>query len=157
MRALNCCFFFKFTNLIQTEKKTHVPVTVGFPDYAFNENMHDVLLSQMGCFPDTLFLWQTQKLKNTSLLSLKKKKELLLARFSGKFVTLPAWSIALANWFACMRVCTSAIARVSFTSLHLKTKFNKTIFVFIMGAIVHSTSWSSISRWRNYSKIDYNI
>ena len=84
MRAQNCFFFFKFTNLIQTEKKTHVPVTVGFPDYAFNENMHDVLLSRMGCFPDTLFLWQTQKLKNTSLLSLKKKKGTFACAIFGK-------------------------------------------------------------------------
>ena len=29
-----------FTNLIQIDKKKHVPVTVHFPDYAFNENIH---------------------------------------------------------------------------------------------------------------------
>ena len=62
-----------------------------------------------------LFLWQTQKFKNKFLLSLQKK--LLPARFSVKFVMLPAQSIALTDWFACVAVCMSAIARVSLTSL----------------------------------------
>ena len=51
--------------------------------------------------------------------------------------------------------CTTAIVQVSLTSLHLKARFNKTIIVFITGDIIHYTSWSSISHWRNYSKINY--
>ena len=38
-------FVFIFTNLVQIEEKTHVPVTNRFPDYAFNENIHN-----MDCF-----------------------------------------------------------------------------------------------------------
>ena len=33
-------FFLIFTNLIQIEEKTHVPVAIRFLDYAFNENIH---------------------------------------------------------------------------------------------------------------------
>ena len=33
----------------------HVPVTFHFPDYFLNENMHNVFVSRMGCFPDTPF------------------------------------------------------------------------------------------------------
>ena len=36
---------------------------------------------EKGCFPDTLFLWQAQKLKNTSLLSLEKKRNFRLRDF----------------------------------------------------------------------------
>ena len=50
----------------------------------------------MRCFPDTSLSWQTQNLKNTSLLSLEKKKKLLLVQFSVKFVMLPVQTIALA-------------------------------------------------------------
>ena len=46
-----------------------------------------------------------------------------------KFVMLSEWSILLGNWFACVPACTSTIAQVSLTSLHLKAKFNKTIIV----------------------------
>ena len=31
-----------FTNLIQIDEKTHMPVTVHFPDHAFNENIHNM-------------------------------------------------------------------------------------------------------------------
>ena len=91
----------------------------------------------MGCFPDALSLWQTQKLKNKSLLSLEKKNKLLLAQFSVKFVMLPMQSIALANWFACLLACMSAIVQISLTRLHVKAKFNKTIIAFTMGATIH--------------------
>ena len=43
----------------------------------------------------------THKFKDKSLSGLQKKK-LLPARFSVKFVMLPARSIPLANWFACV-------------------------------------------------------
>ena len=33
-----------FANIIQMEEKIHVPVTVCFPDYAFNENIHSMYL-----------------------------------------------------------------------------------------------------------------
>ena len=34
--------FFIITNLIQIKEKTHVPVTVRFPDYVFNESIHNM-------------------------------------------------------------------------------------------------------------------
>ena len=121
-------FVFIFTNLIQIKEKTYMPVTV------------HVLFSRMGCFPYTPFLWQTKIKEHVSFESWKRRK-LLLEQFSVKFM-LPAQSIALAIWFACVPACTSTIAWVSLTSkvkadLHLKAKFNKTIIVFIMEAIVH--------------------
>ena len=45
---------------------------------------------------------------------------------------LPTRSIALANLFACVPACTTSIARVSLTSLHLKAKLNKTIINFVI-------------------------
>ena len=150
------CFVFIFTNLIQVEEKTHVPVTVHFPNYAFNENMHMYCSHERDVFLIHFFLWQTQKLKNMSLLSLE-IKELLLEQFLVNFVMLPAWSVALANWFASVPACMSMITWVPLTRLHLKAKFNKMVIVFIMGSIIHYTGWSSISHWRNYSKIGYNI
>ena len=86
------------------------------------------------------------------------KKKLLLAQFAVKFVMLPAQSIVQANWFACLPACMSPIVRVSLTSLsYIKAMFNKTIIIFIIRATIHLTSWSSISHWRNYSKIHYKI
>ena len=119
-------FVFIFTNLIQVEEKTDVPVTTGFPDYVFNENIHN-----MYCFHE----W------NVSLIHLfyvrHKKQRTYLFWVLTKFVMLPAQSIALANWFACVPAYTSAIVRVSLTRLYLKAKFNKTIINFIMAAIIH--------------------
>ena len=51
-----------------------------------------------------IFSWQTQKFKNKSLLSLEKKR-LLEAWLPVKFVMLSVWSIAVANWFACLHKC----------------------------------------------------
>ena len=65
----------------------------------------------MGCFPDTPFLWQTQKVENTSLLSLEK-------------VVYFACVINCAGQLICL--CASLL---SLTSLHLKVKFNKTIIL----------------------------
>ena len=48
VRAQNC-FVFIFTNLIQIQEKTHVPVTVRFPDYAFNENIYNVMMFIWNC------------------------------------------------------------------------------------------------------------
>ena len=72
-----------------------------------------------------LFLWQIQKFKGKSLLSLQKKKKLLLAWFLVKFVILPVRSIMLANWFAWKPACMSAIAQVLLTSLSTCT--NQTV------------------------------
>ena len=52
---LKIVLFFIFTNLMQIEEKMLMPVTVCFPDYAFNENTY-VLFSCVGCFPDIPFL-----------------------------------------------------------------------------------------------------
>ena len=41
VRAQNY-FVFYISNLIQIEEKTHVPVTVPFLDYAFNENIYNM-------------------------------------------------------------------------------------------------------------------
>ena len=101
--------FFIFTNLIQIKGKTHMPVTVRFPDHVFNENIFIV-------FTNGMFSWYTFSYSK-SLLSLEKKRN-LTARFSVKFM-LPAQSIALANWFACVHACMSAMARVSLASLFI--------------------------------------
>ena len=45
VRAQNY-FAFTFTNLIQVEEKALVPVTIRFPDYAFNENIHNMYCFQ---------------------------------------------------------------------------------------------------------------
>ena len=45
VRAKNY-FAFTFTNLIQVEEKTLVPVTIHFPNYAFNENIHNMYFFQ---------------------------------------------------------------------------------------------------------------
>ena len=124
-----------FTNSIRIEEKIHKPVTVRFSDYAFNENIHMYCFHEWDISLIHLF-YDRQKPKSTSVLSLEKKK-LLLVRFSVKFVILPARSIMLANRFACVPACTTVIGQVSLTSLSLKAKFNKTIINFIIAAIVH--------------------
>ena len=40
--VLKIDLFFIITNLIQIKEKTHVPVTVHFPDYVFNESIHNM-------------------------------------------------------------------------------------------------------------------
>ena len=127
--------FFIFTNLIQIEEKTHVQVTVRFPNFAFNENIHIYCFHEWDIFLIHLFNNRRKNKRTLLLWVLRKKKKLLLKPFSVKFVMLPARSIALANWFACVLAC-MPIALFSLTSLHLKVKFNKTIIVLIMGAIV---------------------
>ena len=119
-------FVFIFTNIIQTKEKMHVPVTICFPGYALNYNIHNLY-----CFHE----W------DVSLIHLfcdrHKKYRTSLFRVLRKFVMLSEWSILLGNWFACVPACTSTIAQVSLTSLHLKAKFNKTIINFIMATIAH--------------------
>ena len=44
-------FFVLFSNLMQIDEKAHVPVTVRFPNYAFNENIH------MYCFYKWYVSW----------------------------------------------------------------------------------------------------
>ena len=120
------CFVFTFTNLIQIEEKTHVPVTIRFCNYVFNENIHSMYCFNEWDVSQIHLFYETQKLENMCLLSLEKKKKPLLAWFSVKFVMLPAQLIVLANWFACMPGCMSVI---SLTSLHLKAKVNTTIIL----------------------------
>ena len=57
MRADIVCaqnhFVFIVTDLIQVEEKTDIPVTIGFPDYAFyafNESIHNIVFMN-GMFP----------------------------------------------------------------------------------------------------------
>ena len=54
------------------------------------------------------FMIDTEIKEHVSFESLE-KKQLLLAQFSVKFFMLPARSMALANWFACVLACMSAI------------------------------------------------
>ena len=56
-------------------------LTMRFPEYVFNEINTYVLFSRMGCLPDTPFLWLTQTLMNTSLLSLERKGNFCLPKF----------------------------------------------------------------------------
>ena len=106
--------FFIFTNLLQIEEKTHIPVTVCFPDYAFNENMHMYCFHEWDVFLIYLFLWQTQKLINKCLVNLEERKKLFLhAQFLVKFVMLPAQSHWQIDFLACLpaqaRSCRSHI------------------------------------------------
>ena len=66
---------------------------------------------------DFIFLMTDTKIKGQISFEFSERKKLLPARFSVKFVILPAQSMALANCFACLPACTSAIVRVSLTSL----------------------------------------
>ena len=146
------CLFI-FTNVIQIEEKTHVPVIVRFPDYGFNENIHSVYwFYEWAVFLIHLFY---DAHKNKELVSFEswEKKKLDCAIF-GKICCV-ACAISRAGQLICLR--NSLHERdVSLASQHLKARFSKTI-VFIMGTIVHWTNWSSIFHWRNYSKINYNI
>ena len=109
--------FFISTNLIQIEEKTHVPVTVRFPGYAFYENIHIYRFQEWDVFLIYLFFWQTQELSKQKV---SKIKTLLSAPFSIKLVIFPVRSIALANWFSYVTVWTSAIARVSLRKIIYK-------------------------------------
>ena len=110
---------------MQVEEKAHIPVTICFPDYAFNESIHN-----MYCFHEWdvslihLFMIDT-KIKKKSLLSFEK-------------ICYVACIINRAGLHvpACMPACTSAIVQVSLSRFHLKAKFNKMIINFIMAAIV---------------------
>ena len=59
----------------------HVPITIRFLDYIFNENMHNCF-HKWNVFLVYLFYARQKKLKNVSLLSLERKNKLLLAQFS---------------------------------------------------------------------------
>ena len=88
-----------------------------------------------------------KKLKDKSLLRLQKKKNLLLTWFSVKFVMLPAQSIALANWFACVPACTSTITQVSLTSLMEWNRQNFLLFWTICYPFTPLTTWK-IEIWK---------
>ena len=129
---LKIVLFFIFTNLIQIEEKTCVPVTVSFPNYAFNENRHNkYCFHKWDVFLIHLFMTNTKDKEHISFESWEKNK-LLLVQFSVKIVMLPAWSIMLVNWFACMPVCTSVIVWVSLTILHLKETQTISIYWFYL-------------------------
>ena len=66
------------------------------------------------------FSYDRHKNLTASLFWVSEKKKLLPERFSVKFVMLPARSIALANWFACVPAYASAITRVWMTSLNIE-------------------------------------
>ena len=71
----------------------------------------------------------------------------LPARFSVKFVMLPARSIALVNWFACAPACSSATVPVSLTSLGcLQMKLMKPR-PNTLSLLTHNVFWSRISSW----------
>ena len=115
--------FFIFTNLVQIKEKTNTPVTVFLIMF---------LMKTYICigFRNGMFSWYTvfmadTKIKEHISLSLE-KKNFCLCNFEESLLR-----------YAYMPACTSAIMRVSLTSLHLKARFNKSIIVFIMGAIIH--------------------
>ena len=64
-------FVFLFTNLMQIKEKAHMPVTIRFPDYAFNENIHMYSFQEWNVSLIQLF-YDRQKIKNKSLLGLEK-------------------------------------------------------------------------------------
>ena len=66
---------------------------------------------------DFTFLVTDTKIKEQVSFKSWEKKKLLSARFSVKFLMLPARSIELANWFAWVSACKNAITWVSLTSL----------------------------------------
>ena len=70
----------------------------------------------------TFLMTNTKKIKGQVSFESPEKKKLLPAWFSAKFVVLPAQSISLANWFACMPSCMSAIVCISLTSLKRQTE-----------------------------------
>ena len=74
------------------------------------------------------------------------EKKLMSARLSVKFVMLPVQSITLANWFACMPACTSAITRVSLTSLDRQILIITCLIYFAAQDMSFSGFWSSIGQ-----------
>ena len=74
------------------------------------------------------------------------EKKLMSARLSVKFVMLTVQSITLANWFACMPACTSAITRVSLTSLDRQILIITCLIYFAAQDMSFSGFWSSIGQ-----------
>ena len=73
----------------------HMPVTVRFIDYIFNENIHKYCFHEWDVFQIYLFLWQTQKLSDESLLNLEKKRSKICyvacaINHTGKLICLHA-------------------------------------------------------------------
>ena len=90
----------------------------------------------MGCFSDTHFFMTDTKI-NTPLLSLLKKKTFASAIF-GK-ISYVACAINRIGQLIYLRAALHK-RNVLLRSLHLKARFNKTIILFVMGAIEHQTS-----------------
>ena len=66
------------------------------------------------------FFYDRHKNLRRRLFWVFRKKETFAYVFSVKFVMLPARSIALANWFACVPAYASTITRVWMTSLNIE-------------------------------------
>ena len=98
-------FFFVY-NLILIEEKMHVPVSVRFPDNAFNENMHMYCFHLWDVFLIYL-LWQTQESIEQIFFDSWEKNKLLPAQFSVKFIMLPA-RYKLTCLHACQHNCDCA-------------------------------------------------
>ena len=101
-----------------------------------------------------LFLYRHKNLR-TSLFWIFWGKKLLPAWFSVKFVMLPERSSKLANWFACMPACMSAIMQVSLTSL---TKVSLAPLGYIMVVYFDSTALfqqflENILIWSRFSRV----
>ena len=136
MRSGNSCssalLFFIFINLIQIKEKTHMPVTVYFPGYAFNENIYIYCFHKWDVFLIYLFLWHTQKLSNKSLLRVLSKKEVV--QFSVKCYALCVINSAgkLICLFACLqkRNCAGLTDKPDRSKFPIKILI-KTLFSFI--------------------------
>ena len=87
---------------------------------------------------DFTFHMTDKKKKGQGSFEFSGKKKLLPTWFLVQFVMLPAQSIVLANWFACVPACTSAIVQVSMASLcHTLCPRNHTyVIVYISSSFV---------------------
>ena len=124
-----------------------------------------ICFSQMECFPDYIFSYDRLKNVKTRLLWVlkKKKKKLLPELFSVKLVMLPARSVVLGNWFACVPDCTSAIARVSLTSVRSQlVKIRDIIDIEILDVdnldeFINNTSLLKIPTGKKHPKIKLQL
>ena len=107
------CFFFVY-NLILIEEKMHVPVSVRFPDNAFNENMHMYCFHIWDFFPDIPFMTDTEIYRANLFWFLRKKETFACTVFSEIYyvtctiqIDLPAclsaqlW-LCRSHWQACL-------------------------------------------------------
>ena len=74
-------FFYMFTNLIQIEEKTQVPVTVYFHNYVFNENIRMYCFHEWEVFLIYIFLWHTKTKEQVPFESWERKKTFVCTIF----------------------------------------------------------------------------